>query len=78
MPASKGRLRARLRAGWDRGLRTTMGKAATRGEDYAFAQPSLTTKKLRRLELAAGAPRRQGPRWLRRGSVRAANQDRGG
>ena len=26
-----------------------------RGEDYAFAQPSLTTKKMRRLELAAGA-----------------------
>ena len=34
----------------------------TRGEDYAFAQPSLTTKKMRRLELAAGAPRRQGGR----------------
>jgi transposase len=29
----------------------------TRGEDYAYAQPSLTKKKLRRLELAAGAPR---------------------
>jgi transposase len=29
----------------------------TRGEDYAFAQPSLTKKKLRRLELQAGAPR---------------------
>jgi transposase len=28
----------------------------TRGEDYAFAQPSLTTTKMRRLELAAGAP----------------------
>ena len=27
----------------------------TRGEDYAFAQPSLTKKKLRRLELTAGA-----------------------
>jgi transposase len=34
----------------------------TRGEDYAFAQPSLTTKKMRRLELTAGAPRRQGGR----------------
>jgi transposase len=32
----------------------------TRGEDYAFAQPSLTTKKMRRLELAAGAPHWQG------------------
>jgi transposase len=29
----------------------------TRGEDYAYAQPSLTRKKLRRLELTAGAPR---------------------
>ena len=29
----------------------------TRAEDYAYAQPSLTKKKLRRLELAAGAPR---------------------
>jgi transposase len=29
----------------------------TREEDYAYAQPSLTKKKLRRLELAAGAPR---------------------
>ena len=27
----------------------------TRGEDYAFAQPSLTKKKMRRLELQAGA-----------------------
>jgi len=27
-----------------------------RGEDYAFAQPSLTKKKMRRLELRAGAP----------------------
>lgn len=29
----------------------------TRGEDYAFARPSLVRKKLRDLELAAGAPR---------------------
>jgi transposase len=29
----------------------------TRGEDYAYAQPSLTRKKLRRLELAADAPK---------------------
>ena len=29
----------------------------TRDEDYAYAQPSLTRKKLRRLELAAGAQR---------------------
>lgn len=31
----------------------------TRGEDDPFAQPSLTTKKMRRLELQAGAPRYQ-------------------
>ena len=29
----------------------------TRGEDYAHQQPSLTTKKLRRLEITAGAPK---------------------
>ena len=29
----------------------------TRGEDYAHQQPSLTKKKLRQLELTAGAPR---------------------
>jgi hypothetical protein len=28
-----------------------------RGEDYAHQQPSLTNKKLRRLELTAGAPK---------------------
>jgi hypothetical protein len=32
----------------------------TREEDYAYAQPSLTQKKLRRLELAAGAPKGAG------------------
>jgi transposase len=30
----------------------------TRGEDYAHQQPSLTRKKLRRLEITAGAPKR--------------------
>jgi hypothetical protein len=29
----------------------------TRGEDYAHQQPSLTNKKLRRLEITAGAPK---------------------
>ena len=29
----------------------------TRGEDYAFARPSMVRRKLRRLELTAGAPR---------------------
>jgi len=32
----------------------------TRSEDYAYGQPSLTQKKLRRLELAAGAPSKRG------------------
>ena len=32
----------------------------SRSEDYAFGQPSLTRKKLRRLELAAGAPSKRG------------------
>jgi hypothetical protein len=34
----------------------------TQAEDYAHARPSLTAAKLRRLELLAGAPRRQGQR----------------
>ena len=34
----------------------------SRGEDYAFARPSLTRQKLRRLELMTGAERRQGKR----------------
>ena len=41
----------------------------SRSEDYAFAQPSLTRKKLRRLELAAGAPSKRG----RRSGPMAAN-----
>jgi transposase len=32
----------------------------TRGEDYSFARPSLTAKKLRALELQAGMPARRG------------------
>jgi transposase len=32
----------------------------TSGQDYAFGRPTLTRKKLRRLELAAGAPRGKG------------------
>ena len=31
-----------------------------RSEDYAHQQPSLTQKKLRRLEITAGAPKRTG------------------
>ena len=33
-----------------------------RGEDYAFARPSLVREKLRRLELMTGAERRKGKR----------------
>jgi hypothetical protein len=36
----------------------------TRGEDYAFGRPSLTRKKLRALELRAGAQRHPGRRDL--------------
>ena len=49
----------------------------TRGEDYAFAQPSLTRKKMRRLKLHAGAPRRQGGRgiWSTNDAMRHAERD---
>jgi transposase len=49
----------------------------TRGEDYAFAQPSLTKKKMRRLELQAGAPRRQGDRdvWSTNQAMRQAERE---
>jgi transposase len=49
----------------------------TREEDYAFAQPSLTKKKMRRLELTAGAPRWQGGRhvWATNEAMRHAERD---
>jgi transposase len=49
----------------------------TRGEDYAFAQPSLTKKKMRRLELQAGAPRWQGGRtvWSINDAMRDAERE---
>jgi transposase len=49
----------------------------TRGEDYAFAQPSLTAKKMRRLELTAGAPRWQGGRhvWSTNEAMRHAERE---
>ena len=48
-----------------------------RGEDYAFAQPSLTKKKMRRLELQAGAPRGQGARgvWSTNDAMREAERE---
>jgi transposase len=50
----------------------------TRGEDYAYQQPSLTAKKLRLLEIRAGAPTRRGipsGTWPRRQRMRAAEQE---
>ena len=48
-----------------------------RGEDYAFAQPSLTKKKMRRLELQAGARRWQGGRgiWSTNEAMRQAERE---
>ena len=50
----------------------------TREQDYAYAQPSLTRKKLRRLELTAGQPR-QAPEaagiWHANDAVRAAERE---
>lgn len=48
-----------------------------RKEDYAYAQPSLTAKKLRLLEVRAGAPTRRGipsGTWPTRQRMRAAEQ----
>jgi len=49
----------------------------TRDEDYAFAQPSLTKKKMRRLEIAAGAPRFKGGRsvWSTNEAMRGAERE---
>jgi transposase len=56
--------RTRVRRGHGKAIVATARKLAilfwcmlTRGEDYAHQQPSLTKKKLRRLEITAGAPR---------------------
>jgi len=48
-----------------------------RQQDYAYGQPSLTRKKLRRLELAAGAPRYQGGRsvWSTNDAMRRAERE---
>jgi transposase len=60
-------LRIRSRRGHGKAIVATARKLAVlfwcmlgRGQDYAHQQPSLTAKKLRRLELAAGAPVRKG------------------
>jgi transposase len=60
-------LRIRSRRGHGKAIVATARKLAvlfwcmlSRRQDYAHQQPSLTAKKLRRLELAAGAPVRKG------------------
>jgi hypothetical protein len=79
LPAHQGAPRA-----LDRDRRLSARKLAclfwcllTRGEDNAFAQPSLTTKKMRRLELAAGAPRYQGGHgvWSTNEAMRQAERE---
>jgi transposase len=50
----------------------------TRGEDYAHQQPSLTAKKLRLLEITAGAPTRKGKHtgvWATRERMRQAERE---
>jgi transposase len=49
-----------------------------RGQDYAHQQPSLTAQKLRRLELAAGAPVRKGKPsgvWVTHARMRQAEKE---
>ena len=49
----------------------------TRSEDYAFGQPSLTRRKLRLLEIRAGAPSRKGIRtgkWVAGKAMREAER----
>lgn len=48
----------------------------TREEDYAYQQPSLIRKKLRRLELTAGAPKHQGRSgiWATNEAMRGAER----
>jgi transposase len=50
----------------------------TRGEDYAHQQPSLTAKKLRLVEIRAGAPTQRGKRtgvWATRQRMRKAERE---
>ncbi len=50
----------------------------TRSEDYAHQQPTLTRKKLRRLEITAGAPkyaRRAAGTWATNDLMRVAERE---
>jgi len=48
-----------------RKLATIAWHLLTKQEDYAYARPALTHRKLRQAELAAGAPKRSNPRGSR-------------
>jgi transposase len=76
--------RLKARRGHGKAIVATARKLATlfwcllsRGEDYAHQQPSLTALKLRRLEVAAGAPTRKGKpsgTWATREQMRQAEK----
>jgi transposase len=59
-----------------RKLTTLFSCLLIREQDYAYGQPSLTAKKLRRLEITAGAPRRQrrDGTWLANNALREAER----
>ncbi len=77
-------LRIKARRGHGKAIVATARKLAvlfwcllSRGEDYAHQQPSLTALKLRRLEVAAGAPTRKGKpsgTWATREQMRQAEK----
>jgi transposase len=76
--------RVKARRGYSIAIVATARKLAclfwcllTRGEDYAFAQPSLTKKKMRRLEIQAGAERYRGARgiWKANDAMRDAERE---
>jgi transposase len=76
--------RTRARRGHGKAIVATARKLAilfwcmlTRGEDYAHQQPSLTRKKLRRLEITAGAPKYAKPArgvWSSNVAIRQAER----
>src|SRR3954447_26671993 len=76
--------RLRARRGHGKAIVATARKLAalfwcmlTRGEDYAHQQPSLTNKKLRRLEIIARAPARKGKSsgtWVTHQKMRKAER----
>ena len=77
--------RTKARRGHGKAIVATARKLAvlfwcmlTRGEDYAHQQPSLTRKKLRRLEITAGAPkntRRAAGIWSTNDLMRTAERE---